>query len=231
MVYQYLSAKKRAKSLFLVCVYAIRGRGMYVFSPTLTEEIMEKFEERSTKNVQNEELQWEFPCEFRDLLLKQPELLRFYLDWAKERYDQEAAHGAKISDTLYMVAGTLMTIITLLSGFALLLEGTAKTVCIICIAYYLLIVACYILWLRPSAGFSKGMSPSKSASRDKLKYLHEHSGLNYPSGMMYYTELFEYNTRLARIKNVKKSARFRKALILAVIPLPVIAVLLFVGVF
>ena len=50
MVYQYLSAKKRAKSLFLVCVYAIRGRRMYVFSPTLTEEIMEKLQSGALYN-------------------------------------------------------------------------------------------------------------------------------------------------------------------------------------
>lgn len=191
---------------------------------------MEKSEEKSTKKEQNEELKWRFPDEYRDLLLKQPELLRFYLDWAKERYDQEAALGAKIYDRLYMIAGALMTIITLLSGFALLLEGMAKTVCVICIAYYLLIVACCVLLLRPSAGFSKGISPEKSASRDKLGYLYRSSGLNYPSAMMYYTELYEHNTRLARVKNVKKSTRLRNALVLIAIPLPVIASLLFVGV-
>ena len=203
---------------------------MNVFPPTLTREIMEKSEEKSTKKEQNEELKWRFPEEYRDLLLKQPELLRFYLDWAKERYDQEAALGAKIYDRLYMIAGALMTIITLLSGFALLLEGMAKTVCVICIAYYLLIVACCVLLLRPSAGFSKGVSPEKSASRDKLGYLYRNSGLNYPSAIMYYTELYEHNTRLARVKNVKKSTRLRNALVLIAIPLPVIAALLFVGV-
>ena len=191
---------------------------------------MEKSEEKSTKKEHNEELKWRFPDEYRDLLLKQPELLRFYLDWAKERYDQEAALGAKIYDRLYMIAGALMTIIALLSGFALLLEGMAKTVCVICIAYYLLIVACCVLLLRPSAGFSKGVSPEKSASRDKLGYLYRNSGLNYPSAMMYYTELYEHNTRLARVKNVKKSTRLRNALVLIAIPLPVIAALLFVGV-
>ena len=213
-----------------MCVYDILYRGMNVFPPTLTREIMEKSEEKSTKKEQNEELKWRFPEEYRDLLLKQPELLRFYLDWAKERYDQEAALGAKIYDRLYMIAGALMTIITLLSGFALLLEGMAKTVCVICIAYYLLIVACCVLLLRPSAGFSKGVSPEKSASRDKLGYLYRNSGLNYPSAIMYYTELYEHNTRLARVKNVKKSTRLRNALVLIAIPLPVIAALLFVGV-
>lgn len=203
---------------------------MNVFPLTLTREIMENFEEKSTKKEQNEELKWRFPDEYRDLLLKQPELLRFYLDWAKERYDQEAALGTKTYDRLYMIAGALMTIITLLSGFALLLEGTAKTVCVICIAYYLLIVACCVLLLRPSAGFSKGISPEKSASRDKLGYLYRNSGLNYPSAMMYYTELYEHNTRLARVKNVKRSTRLRNLLVLIAIPLPVIAALLFVGV-
>ncbi len=191
---------------------------------------MEKFEEKSTKKEQNEELKWMFPDEYRDLLLKQPELLRFYLDWAKERYDQEAVLGAKIYDRLYVVAGALMTIVTLLSGFALLLGGAARTVCIICMAYYLLVVVYCILRLRPSAGFSKGMSPEKGASRDKLGYLYRNSGLNYPSAMMYYTELYEHNTRLARVKNVKKSARLRNVLVLVAIPLPVIAALLFVGV-